>query len=120
VHIAVDVETRRPITPEITDERITDQAMVKPLLKDIKLKDSLMDGAYDREEVFKFMKEKGMAMPGIKIRKNAIFKADSVRAESVLEFKKYSYDSWKGLHQYGQRRVAECFLGYKADLRRDG
>jgi hypothetical protein len=38
VHIAVDVETRRPITFEITDERITDQEMVKPLLKDIRLK----------------------------------------------------------------------------------
>jgi hypothetical protein len=33
VHIAVDVETRRPITFEITDERITDQEMVKPLLR---------------------------------------------------------------------------------------
>jgi hypothetical protein len=32
--------------------------VVKPLLKDVKLKDSLMDGAYDKEEVFKFMKEK--------------------------------------------------------------
>jgi hypothetical protein len=31
-----------------------------------------MDGAYDREEVFKFMKEKGVTMPGIKIRKNAV------------------------------------------------
>jgi len=31
VHVAVDVETRRPITFEITDERTTDQEMVKPL-----------------------------------------------------------------------------------------
>jgi hypothetical protein len=45
VHIAVDVETRRPITVEITDERVTDQEMVKPLLEDIRLKDELMDGA---------------------------------------------------------------------------
>jgi hypothetical protein len=43
VHIAVDVETRRPITFEITDERVADQEMVKPLLKDAKLKGSLMD-----------------------------------------------------------------------------
>jgi hypothetical protein len=107
VHIAVDVETRRPITFEITDERITDQEMVKSLLKDIKLKDSLMDGAYDKEQVFKFMKEKGVAMPGIKIRKNAVVKADSARAESVLEFKKYGYNSWKVVHQYGRRWAAE-------------
>jgi len=107
VHVAVDVETRRPITFEITDERITDQDMVKPMLTDIKLKDSLMDGAYDKEEVFKFLKEKGVAMPGIKIRKNAIVKAGSERAESVLEFKKYGYDSWKKVHRYGRRWAAE-------------
>jgi hypothetical protein len=107
VHVAVDVETRRPITFEITDERITDQDMIKPLLTDIKLKDSLMDGAYDKEEVFKFIKEKGVAMPGIKIRKNAIVKAGSERAESVLEFKKYGYDSWKLVHRYGRRWAAE-------------
>ena len=107
VHVAVDVETRRPITFEITDERITDQDMVKPLLTDIKLKDSLMDGAYDKEEVFKFIKEKGVAMPGIKIRKNAIVKAGTERAESVLEFKKYGYDSWKLVHGYGRRWAAE-------------
>jgi hypothetical protein len=107
VHIAVDVETRRPITFEITDERVTDQEMVKPLLKDVKLRDSLMDGAYDKEEVFKFMKEKGVAMPGIKIRKNAVIKAVSARADSVLEFKKYGYNSWKMVHGYGRRWAAE-------------
>jgi hypothetical protein len=107
VHIAVDVKTRRPITFEITDERITDQEMVEPLLKDIKLKDALMDGGYDKEKVFKFLKEKGVAMPGIKIRKNAIVKADSARAESVLEFQKYGYNSWKKVHRYGRRWAAE-------------
>ena len=31
-----------------------------------------MDGAHDKEDIFKFMKEKGVAMSGIKIRKNAV------------------------------------------------
>ena len=74
VHVAVDVETRRPITFEITDERITDQEMVEPLLKDIRLRDALMDGAYDKEKVFKFIKEKGVTLPGIKIRKKILLK----------------------------------------------
>lgn len=107
VHVAVDVETRRPITFEITDERITDQEMVKPLLNNVKLKDSLMDGAYDKEEVFKFLKEKGVDLPGIKIRKNAIAKADSKRADSILEFNKYGYNKWRIVHQYGRRWAAE-------------
>jgi len=42
--------------------------MAKPLLEKIKLEDALMDGAYDKEEVFKFLKEKGVNLPGIKIR----------------------------------------------------
>jgi hypothetical protein len=107
VHVAVDVETRKPITFEITDERTTDHEMVKPLLKDVKLKDSLMDGAYDKEDVFKFLKEKGVTMPGIKIRKNATIKANSERAESVLEFKKYGYNGWKLAHGYGKRWASE-------------
>ena len=53
------------------------------------------------------MKEKGVAISGFKIRKNAIIKADSERAESVLEFKKYGYDSWKIVHGYGRRWAAE-------------
>jgi hypothetical protein len=110
VHIAVDVETRRPITFEITDERITDQEMVEPLLKDIRLKDALMDGAYDKERVFKFMKDKGVAMPGIKIRKNAMVKAGTERAESVLEFQKYGYDRWKKVHKYGRRWAVESVI----------
>lgn len=81
VHVAVDVETRRPIAFEITDERTTDQEMVEPLLDDVKVKDALMDGAYDKEDAFKFMKGKGVEMPGIKIRKNAIVKAGTQRAE---------------------------------------
>ena len=107
VHIDVDVETRKPVAFEITDETVTDHEMVKPLLQDVKLKDSLMDGAYDKEGVFDFMKEKGVDMPGIKIRKNAIVKAGSSRAESVLEFMKYGYHSWKIVHGYGRRWAAE-------------
>ena len=110
VHVAVDVETRRPITFEITDERITDQDMVKPLLTDISPRIQLIDRAGDKEEVFKFIKEKGVAMPGIKIRKNAIVRAGSERAESVLEFKKYGYDSWKLVHRYGRRWAAESLF----------
>ena len=107
LHIAVDVETRKPVTFEITDERTTDHEMVKSLLEKLNLKDSLMDGAYDKEEVFKFLKEKGVDLPGIKIRKNAIIKPDYCRSESVLQFQKYGYNSWKRVHQYGQRLAAE-------------
>ena len=59
------------------------------------------------KSVFKFLKEKGVGDPGIKIRKNAIVKAGSERAESVLQFQKYGYNSWRIVHQYGRRWAAE-------------
>ena len=107
VHIAVDVETRKPVAFEITDERVMDHEMAKPLLERVNLEDALMDGAYDKEEVFKFLKEKGVSLPGIKIRKNAVVKAGSERAESVLRFQKYGYNSWRVVHQYGKRWASE-------------
>ena len=107
VHVVVDVKTRKPITFAITDEKTADHEMAKPLLENINMEDALMDGAYDKEEVFKFLKGKGVKLPGIKIRKNAVVKAGSERAESVLQFQKYGYNSWRIVHQYGRRWAAE-------------
>jgi transposase len=107
VHIAVDVETRKPVAFEITDERITDQKMVGPLLKDVKLKDALMDAAYDKENVYKILKDKGVSRPGINLRKDAVIKPKSARGESVLEHEKLGHDSWKKVHRYGKRWAAE-------------
>jgi transposase len=103
----VDVETRKPVAFEITDERIVDHEMVTPLLEKINLEDALMDGAYNKEDVFKFLKEKGVSLPGIKIRKNAVVKPGSERAESIRQFRKYGYDRWRIEHQYGRRWAAE-------------
>jgi transposase len=108
VHIAVDVETKKLVAIEIADERKTDHQMVEPLLEDIKFEDALMDGAYDKESVFEFLKQKGVEQPGIKIRKNAIIKPDSQRGESVLEFQNLGFDKWKKEHGYGRRWAAEC------------
>jgi hypothetical protein len=52
------METSRPITLEITDERLTDRGMVKPMLKDNMLNDASMDGACDKENAIKVMTEK--------------------------------------------------------------
>ncbi len=107
VHLAVDVETRRPVAFEITDEKTGDHEMVEPLLKDIKIRDALMDGAYDKKKVFAYLKKKGVSKPGVKTRNNAIANDDSDRSESVLEMKKLGYSSWKKVHGYGRRWAAE-------------
>jgi len=107
IHLAVDVETKKPVAFEITDERVSDHKMVKPLLKDIKMKDTLMDTGYDKEEVYKFLEEKGVKKPGINPRKDAIVNPKSVRSDSILEHIKFGHDSWKKLHKYGNRWAVE-------------
>ncbi|MDM7913022.1 MAG: IS5 family transposase [Methanotrichaceae archaeon] len=107
VHLAVDVETRKPVAFEITDEKTADHEMVEPLLEDVKIKDALMDGAYDKKSVFTYLKKKGISKPGVKIRKNAVVDEESERSESVLEMKKLGYDSWKNIHHYGRRWAVE-------------
>ena len=51
--------------------------------------------------MFKFLKEKGVNLSGIKTRKNVVVKARSERAESVLQFQKYDYNRGRTVHQYG-------------------
>ncbi len=110
VHLAVDVETRKLVAFEITDEKTGDHEMVEPLLDDLKIEDALMDGGYDKKSVFAYLKKKGISKPGIKTRKNAVANDDSNRSESVLEMNKLGYDSWKKIHGYGRRWSAESVI----------
>jgi hypothetical protein len=70
VPVAVDVESKRLLSIEITED--SDSEVLRPLLKDVIFKDALADGAYDTKDAFDFMKSKGVDCPGIKIRENAI------------------------------------------------
>jgi hypothetical protein len=111
VHVAVDVESKRLLSIEITEENISDSEVLRPLLKDVPFEDALADGAYDTKDAFEFMKSKGLDCPGIKIRENAIVgKGGSSRSTAVLEFKKMGYKGWKQMHQYGRRWAVEGFF----------
>jgi len=111
VHVAVDVESKRLLSLEVTEEDTSDSEVLRPLLKDVNIKEGLMDGAYDTNDAFEFMKSKGVDCPGIKIRENAVVgKGESSRSTAVLEFKKMGYKGWKQMHQYGRRWAAEGFF----------
>lgn len=110
VHIAVDVETKELVSIEVTDEKVGDCKMLEPLLKDVKIKDALLDGAYDTENAFEFFRRKGVDPPGIKISENASPKGLSDRAFAVREFQKLGYEKWKRKHRYGKRWAAEGFF----------
>ena len=67
VHVAVDVESKRLLDMEVTEEDTSDSEVLRPLLKDINIEEGLMDGAYDTNDASEFMKSKGVDCPGIKI-----------------------------------------------------
>jgi len=117
VHITVDVESKKLLSIEVTDEKTADSEVLRPLLKDINnIKDALMDGGFDTNDAFDFMKEKGVDCPGIKIRENAVVGNEpSPRSNAVLEFKKNGYEGWKQMHQYGRRWAVE---GYFSSVKR--
>jgi len=108
VHVAVDVESKKLLSIEVTEEDTADSEVLRPLLKDINVKEGLMDGAYDTNDAFNLMAEKGVNCPGIKIRENAIVGDEpSPRSNAVLEFKKNGYRGWRQMHQYGRRWAVE-------------
>ena len=92
VHVAVDVESKRLLSMEVTEENTSDSEVLRPLLKDVNIEEGLMDGAYDTSDAYEFMKSNGVDCPGIKIRENAIVGKDaSSRSTAVLEFKKMGF-----------------------------
>ncbi len=87
--MAVDVESKKLLSLEITEEDTSDSEVLRPLLKDVNIDEGLMDGAYDTNDAFEFMKSKSVDCPGIKIRENAIVgKEESARSTAVLEIQK--------------------------------
>jgi len=111
VHVTIDVKSKKLLSIEVTEETIADSEVLRPLLKDINIKDGLMDGAFDTNDAFNFMKEKGVDCPGIKIRENAVVGEEpSPRSNAVLEFMKNGYKGWKQMHQYGRRWAVEGYF----------
>jgi hypothetical protein len=63
IHLAEGVETKKPVAFEITDEWVSNHNMVKPLLNDVKMKDTLMDAGCAKEELYKFLDGNGINKP---------------------------------------------------------
>ena len=63
VHVAVDVESKKLLSIEVTEEDTSDSEMLRPLLKEIDVREGLMDGAYDTNDAFNLLAEKGVECP---------------------------------------------------------
>jgi hypothetical protein len=110
VHIAVDVNSKRIVAIQITDESVTDHEVMETMIMDLPLRDVLADGAYDRKRTFLFLKKKGIRRPGIKLRKDALDIGDSPRAYAVRDFKELGFEKWKKKHRYGKRWLVESIF----------
>jgi hypothetical protein len=54
VYGAVDIKPKKLLSIEVIEEKMTDSEILRSLLKNI----SLMDGGYDTNDTFAFIKEK--------------------------------------------------------------
>ena len=73
----------------------------------IKIKSFIGDGAYDSNENFKYLKEKG-SRPIIKVKRNSIisFKNSNVRNREV-QLQTKDYHKWKKKRKYGKQWMTE-------------
>jgi hypothetical protein len=67
IHVAVDVESKILLSLEVTEENTLDSEVLRPLLKGVNFEDALVDGAYDTNDTFEFMKSNSADCPGIKM-----------------------------------------------------
>jgi hypothetical protein len=119
VHIAVDINKKKLLAIEVTDERVSENRLFKKLVENsekhiqnkVKLKRVLADADYDTKENFNFLAEKCIEC-GIKLRKSAstLAKGSPYRAKCVRELRRIGYEKWKERYSYGYRWSAETMF----------
>jgi hypothetical protein len=122
IHIAVDIKSKEILSMEVTDEHIQDSKILPKLVEDVlriygcSIIDKLLaDGAYDSNDIFKCLSEKGI-VPCIKDRKNSKVRktAHLFRNLSVIA-QGNDIQKWKDcIVSYGKRWIAEIvFSSFK-------
>ena len=113
----IDVETNQILGLEITDESVQDDQMFIPLLDQTQqncgeehpVYRALADGAYDRNELFTTLEQRGIAA-GIKTRTDAATHSTGspYRAECVRDRNRWGgYPMWSRIVTYGMRWKVE-------------
>ncbi|MDQ6722673.1 MAG: IS5 family transposase, partial [Thermoproteota archaeon] len=116
IHIAVDVKTKEILSMKVTDEHVHDGKALHGLIDGIIKSDRKLtvgklfaEGAYDTNDIFRYLSTDNGILPCIKVRKNARVgwkKGNILRNLSVISQKK-DLKSWKDSVSYGQRWIVE-------------
>ncbi len=116
IHVAVNVKTKKILSIKVTDEHVHDSKALPELVENIIESDSITaigklfaDGAYEGNEIFRYLSTDNGILPCIKVRKNAKVrwkKGNIFRNLSVLA-QRNDLQKWKDSESYGQRWIVE-------------
>ncbi len=115
IHVAVDIKSKKILSMEITDEHTHDSKMLPSLVDEIlkaneddRIDKLLADGAYDSNDIFRYVSEKGITSC-IKVRKNAkrVRKAGNIFRNLSVIAQRYDLQQWKDSVSYGKRWIVE-------------
>ena len=77
IHVAVNVQTKKILAMRVTDEHVHDSKALPELVDEVIKSDKQItigklfaDGAYDENEIFRYLGDNGI-LPCIKVRKNS-------------------------------------------------
>ena len=116
VHICVDYKTGQIVEFSLTDERVHESKVFKGLIKGVegkglKVGEIIMDGAYDREKVWREV-ERMRAKAVIKVRRDGREKGLLGRDETIRDVREKGIDGWAKEKGYGRRNmVRRVFQG---------
>ena len=120
IHVAVNLKTKKILSMKVTDEHVHDSKALPELVdetiksnKNITLGKLIADGAYDDNEIFRYLEDNGI-LPCIKVRKNSRVrwkKGHILRNLTVLA-QRNDLQRWKDGVSYGQRWIVETVFSY--------
>lgn len=111
IHIAVDIKTKHIVSMKVTKEDISDNKMLKPLVRLAAVSSSInkviADGAYDSRDNFRYLDQMGIE-PVIKVKKNSSTNANGCTPRKLVVIEQLrDIKRWKKKHGYGMRWIAE-------------
>lgn len=105
------------IANSMTEHNKDDRSQLKPLLQDIKAKELLADSGYDGENIYQFVRSKGIKPTIRPPNKPASKKPKTERQEEVAYQQKRGYNPWRVKNNYGRReRVENTFYRFKTSF----
>ena len=116
IHVVVYVKTKKILAMHVTDEHVHDSKALPGLINDVIKSDKKIttgklfaDGAYDGNEIFRYLGVNGI-LPCIKVRKNSRVrwnKGKNILRNLAVLAQKNDLQRWKDSVSYGKRWIVE-------------